>query len=179
MRPKVHGETLEINCFSCIVIPVALGKIASGSNNKQIVKSNENWKKKCNSVLEVLVCLFSYDWLIMPITFSRKSTKIVEFVVQNVSLSDAQFSKSQNLKLCFTRSISLEIFTRTFYYWLLMDQVSWVFLTYYCYYHLKLPWKIGVFLTQSSSQVSPCWKINPELLRVMTSNFDQTLKGFL
>ena len=139
MRPKVHGETLEINCFSRIVIPVALGKIASGSNNKQIVKSNENWKKKCNSVLEVLVCLFSYDWLIMPITFSRKSTKIVEFVVQNVSLSDAQFSKSQNLKLCFTRSISLEIFTRTFYYCFLMDQVSLVFLMYYCYCHLKFP----------------------------------------
>ena len=35
MRPKVHGETLEINCFSCVVIPAALGKIASGSNNKQ------------------------------------------------------------------------------------------------------------------------------------------------
>ena len=42
MRPKVHGETLEINCFSCIVIPAALGKITSGSNNKQTVKSNEN-----------------------------------------------------------------------------------------------------------------------------------------
>ena len=51
MRPKVHGETLEINCFSCIVIPAALGKIASGSNNKQTVKSNEIERKSATQSL--------------------------------------------------------------------------------------------------------------------------------